>query len=139
MIITATKDLVIKYITELIEIDTYYFEKLGWNENAFLSDLPEKFEKSLLVFVNEYLIGYSIISKKENSYYHWHKLVLHKDYASKGYGKIIFKELFSRLNGEKVVFKVDVTNINTIIYHLKNGAFFIKRQENYYHMMYDGK
>lgn len=138
-IITATKELVKNYIDELVAIDAYYFDNLAWNEESFLIDLPEKFEKSLLIFVDEKMIGYSIISKKENSYYHWHKLVLHKDFASKGYGKIIFKELFERLNGKKVVFKVDVSNINTVIYHLKNGAFFIERQNNYYHMMYNGE
>ena len=138
-ITTGTKILFKNYIQQLIDIDAYYFDKLAWDKEAFLMDLPEKFEKSLLIFVNDKLIGYSIISKKENIYYHWHKLVLHKDFANKGYGKIIFKELFERLNNIKVVFKVDVSNTNTVIYHLKNGAYFIERENNYYHMMYNGK
>jgi hypothetical protein len=133
----ATKSEIEANIDDLIAIDKHYFNEEGWSRDAFLSEIDGKFENSLLLFDNGKVIGYSILSKRDYGY-HWHKLVLHHDYTAQGLGKKFFKELMNKLANEKITLKVDITNINTVIYHLKNGALFVDKSGHYYTMSYNG-
>ena len=133
----ASKSLIEENSEDLVNIDKYYFNKEGWNRDAFLSEIEGKFENSLLLFDNGKVIGYSIISKRDYGF-HWHKLVLHHEYTAQGLGKKFFIELMKKLANEKITLKVDITNVNTVIYHLKNGALFVNKSGQYYTMAYNG-
>jgi hypothetical protein len=133
----ATKELIEKNIDALMAIDKHYFDNEGWKRDAFLSELPKKFDYSLLLMDNDTLVGYSIISGRDYGF-HWHKLVLNKDYMNQGLGKKFFQKLMTMVDGEMISLKVHFTNVSTVIYHLKNGAQFKERQGIYYIMQYNG-
>ena len=89
---TGTKELIDTYIDQLIEIDQYHFGKESWSKESFISHLPGKFSNSLLMFKENKVVGYAIVSKKVNNF-HIHRFVICKHLTSMGYGKKLLAHL----------------------------------------------
>jgi ribosomal protein S18 acetylase RimI-like enzyme len=134
----GSKELITDNLEKLISIDTICFFNLAWNKDAFLSELPSKFESSLLLFNHEHLEGYAIVSKKENTF-HLHKFVVNPIFNSQGFGQILMDNLLDQINYKTLTLKVEVSNINAIVFYLKKKFIFTEKLEDYYQMIYNGK
>lgn len=122
-----------QYLDKIIEIDTSFFKELAWNKSAFHYELPEKVEKSFLVFNNEELIGYCVISKK-NDFYHIHKIVVDNDFGNLGLGSKMIDFILNTLKITEIALKVDVNNIFAINFYFKHKFKIIDIQNGYYTM-----
>lgn len=133
----ASKDMINKHIEELLMIDRSYFNSESWTENAFLSELPLKFEKSILLMKNDSVIGYAIVSKKAEGL-HLHKLAISKDFVLQRLGEQLLTALIKSVGYKSLTLKVDVSNIGAVIFYLKLGFLFVEKNGNYYTMKKDG-
>jgi ribosomal protein S18 acetylase RimI-like enzyme len=134
----GSRILINENIESLKAIDKNCFSELSWNEDAFISELPSKFESSLLLFSEKQLVGYGIVSKKEGAF-HLHKFVINPNLKSKGLGKLLMDSLLEHINYQSLTLKVEVSNIDAIIFYLKKKFIFTEKSGDYYHMLYNGK
>ena len=134
----GSKELIIDNLEELVSIDKNWFFNLAWNEEAFLSDLSSKFETSQLLFYQNQLIGYAIVSKKEIAF-HLHKFVIHPEFKSMGVGQFLIETLLEKIKFQPLTLKVEIGNLNAIIFYLKKKFIFTEKSGDYYHMIYNGK
>jgi ribosomal protein S18 acetylase RimI-like enzyme len=137
-IVPCTEELVKKNMDQLLLIDQSHFTRKAWDEIAFSSYLPEKFEKSYLVVEKEKVLAYCFISKKPSSY-HIHKFVVAKNSTSRGLGSKFLEYLFWEMVGQTITLKVQVSNFGAINFYLRNGFVFQGRNDEYYEMSKNGK
>jgi len=120
-------------IDSLQEIDNSTTVKVEeWNCDNFLHDLPEKWNLSRFLFLNDKLIGYLICSKKENSF-HIHRFVVSEKYQNKGAGSLLLNALiYSIPKGNLLTLKVKKYNKNAIqFYEKRNFKKFAEEDVNY--------
>ena len=86
-----TKELMTKYLRQFLLIDCECFTPY-WNAENFLVDFPEKWDKSQAAFSNGLLVGYLIVSLK-NDHYHVHRIAVHPHYRNRGIGRWLMKHL----------------------------------------------
>ena len=134
----GSRILINENIETLTSIDRSCFSELSWNEEAFISELPSKFESSLLLFEGGDLVGYGIVSQKEKAF-HLHKFVINPSLKSKGLGQFLMDNLLEHNNYQPLTLKVEISNIDAIIFYLKKKFIFTEKSGDYYHMIYYGK
>ncbi len=134
----GSRILINENIDSLIAIDKKCFSDLSWNKEAFLSELSLKFESSLLLFIGKQVVGYGIVSKK-GKIFHLHKFVINPTYKSKGFGQLLLDNLFKQVKNKPLTLKVEVSNIDAIVFYLKRKFIFTEKSGDYYYMIHNGK
>jgi len=134
---TASKDLISKHIEELLIIDRSCFDNESWTEDAFLSELPLKFEKSMLLMKNDSVIGYAIVSQKAEGA-HLHRLAISKDFVLQRLGEYLLETIIKSIGRKSLTLKVNTFNTGAVIFYLKLGFLFVEKNGNYYKMKKDG-
>lgn len=130
----ASQKAILQNIERLIEIDKSYFFTESWDRNAFIAKMPFKFRDSLLLFYKEELIGYAIVSDKEESC-HVHRLVIHNKFVSKGFGKKLLNEMQFNKNQKSISLKVHIENIKAINFYSREGFITQEKIGCYYKMI----
>ena len=134
----GTIEMVTKFLDQLITIDHSHFGNESWSNESFLSPLPEKFSNSLIMLDENKVIGYAIVSKKENNF-HIHRFVISKQLIARGYGKKLLDHLEKKCSYSTLSLKVNKQNIKAIIFYLCQDFKFNQAQNNYYLMLKNGK
>lgn len=121
------------YLDQMIEIDLFYFKDEAWDKSAFKYELPDKKEKSFIMLLNDQLVGYCVLSRKEGSF-HLHKIAVRNNAIQKGLGSKMLDYILEELKVDKLTLKVNVNNIFAINFYFKHH-FSIKEVKNEYYTM----
>lgn len=132
-VVVATKDEIVKHLEEIISIDRFYFGSWSWDDSHFLSDMPEKFESSILLKGPEGIMGYCMASRKED-FMHIHRFVVSPALKRRGLGYHMLEEFISKCNYREITLKVDIKNIAAIKFYCKHGFSIYGQQQDYFEM-----
>lgn len=94
-----------------------------WREEHFRSELPEKFDLSVVAFSNNSVVGYVIASNKGGSA-HIHKFIVRKDFRSKSVGlKMLsfLEKILSERGFSAIELTVKEKNERAIRFYLTNS------------------
>jgi ribosomal protein S18 acetylase RimI-like enzyme len=122
--ITASKEQIILHMDELIKIEKGSLLFPRWDENNFLIDLDYKWMLSKIMYYNEILVGFAILSKKTEVSSHIHRFVIGQPFRGKGVGKIFLNHLKIEIakKFEYLTLCVDSNNKEAIEFY-KNNFF----------------
>ena len=138
---TASVDLVVNYMSQILEIDRSHFGQESWCEDSFLADLPLKFDVSLLMTEDDKLLGFCILSKKTGGI-HLHKTAFLKGQLGKGLGTKMYDYLETNLINLKMTllpFKIPILNYQSLNFHFKRGFKIQGVEGNYFIISKNGK
>ncbi len=115
------KNFLSERIDAFIEIDKVIGHEL-WGQENFLSEMPDKWDLSLVALFNDELIGYLIASRKELSI-HIHRLAIDQQFQSAGVGKSMVSKLVTKAKLWKlpISLKVHYENLHAIAFYQKIG------------------
>ena len=128
-----TKDLLELNLDDLIFIDNQAFGIDAWGEDNFRYQLPQKYDLSFLVKIDDELIAYCINSKKEEDCY-IHRIVIKKVYKGLGLGGEMINYIQNQLNQRKIRLKVNVNNVFAINFYFKMHFRIDSIHSEYYTM-----
>ena len=128
-----TNDLLESNLNDLILMDKQVFGIEAWGKENFRYQLPQKYDLSFLVKIDNKFIAYCINSKKEEDCY-IHRIVINKDYKGKGLGGEMINYIQNQLNQKKISLKVNVNNIFAINFYFKMNFKIDSIQNEYYTM-----
>lgn len=113
------KKLLLGQMSDFLKIDEVIGQEL-WSESNFLSDLPNKWNLSLIATSNKKLIGFLIASRKELSI-HIHRLAIKQQFQSDGIGKTMVLRLIEKGESYKlpITLKVHQENIRALKFYKK--------------------
>lgn len=136
-ILNLSKEMVLKNIEELIEIDKIIETNERWNEQHFLKELKGKWDYSFIAILNEEIVGFIICSIKNTHTLHIHRLAVRKDQQKKGIGmKLINKIIDSVINNSNdvkdITLKIDENNKSVQKFYEKFYFRHICVEENNY-------
>ena len=117
-------------------LEKYYFKHEAWTEEAILKELPDKFNLSLLLFVDNELVGYLLNSRKLNIFY-VHKFVIAPEIAGNGIGSMIMNYIKSSNQMEAIELKVSKTNDKAIRFYQKENFVIANEYNEYYHLRFE--
>ena len=132
-----TKNKLIEELDQLILLDKEAFESEAWDQSSFLYDLPGKFNYSILIYLNNQLIGYSINSIK-SEYCHIHRFVVKNTFNNLGLGSKMIDFLVQEFKLSKISLKVNSNNFRAINFYFKKKFKIIELNNNYYTMIKHG-
>lgn len=105
-----------------------------WKEEHFRSELPEKFDLSVVAFSNNLVVGYIIASNKGGSA-HIHKFMVQKNFRSKSVGlKMLsfFEKILYQRGYSSVELTVKEKNERAIRFYQSNSFTTVgKRTDSY--------
>ena len=130
------KGFLIERMSGFLEIDKVIQQEL-WNESNFLSDLPNKWDLSLIAMFNKKLIGYLIASRKEFSV-HIHRLAIAQKFQSDGVGRAMVLRLTEKVESFKlpIMLKVHQENIRAVKFYQKLGFKNVGKSRTNIEMQY---
>lgn len=133
-IIKLTKDIILKYQTDILEMDSQIFDD-RWIIENFTSDYPQKWNYSIGILENNHMVGILIATQK-NDNLHIHRLLISKEYQNLGYGSILLTCLKGLYRGtiDTNVRKINIGAIN--FYITKNSFRFISEEDSDYVLEY---
>jgi ribosomal protein S18 acetylase RimI-like enzyme len=102
-----------------------YFDKRNF-------EIIESHLKTLLMFENEKILGYSHLDKEGDDV--WFGIIICDECVGLGYGSILMKETFSDYDGI-VKLSVDKDNISAINLYKKNNFKILESYNDYYIMI----
>lgn len=104
-----------------------------WSIENFLIDLPEKWERSLIVFEGQHPVAYAIISRKPHSI-HLHHLIVGRAHRGSGIGEKLLDAAVdqARLARLPLTLKVHESNVKAIGFYRRHGLHPGERQDNGY-------
>ncbi|MEK7142934.1 MAG: GNAT family N-acetyltransferase [Patescibacteria group bacterium] len=122
-IISLTKGKLKEKFEEFIEIDRLQMEGFEkWQRKNFFLELPLKFQLSCLAENKDQVVGYNIVSRK-NNLSHIHRIVVHPDFTGQGIGSKMLK--FSQIKAQERALKKMVVETsrkkNLQKFYLKNN------------------
>lgn len=89
-----------------------------WTEEHFMNDLPEKWQLSRIVKVNDILAGFIIASRKNENQVHVHKFAVSRKMRSNGIGKKLFEAFREQLEPSSfITLKVYKENLDAIRFY----------------------
>ena len=62
-----------------------------WNKENFIMDMPHKWELSFTCWINDLIVAYAIISKKQEEQMYIHRFMIDERFRGKGLGKKIIE------------------------------------------------
>ena len=122
MLQRLTKEIIKKHIKDMIDMSAQLHGDY-WTEEHYLSELNRKWDLSYALTENNELLGFMIVSDKGEAH-HLHRIVIKKEVAGKGYGKILLDKLSedAKNNHKKsITLKVHPTNSTAIKVYEKYG------------------
>jgi ribosomal-protein-alanine N-acetyltransferase len=117
-------------MNQISKLENELFGEFAWTENQILFDLCRKFELSLLMKIDEQIVGYCIASFKTD-HIHIHRFGVSKNYQNKGLGKKLLNIFISQNKNSTITLKVDKANHSAIEFY-KKAAFKLIKEENDY-------
>jgi len=108
----VNKESINKHIISLLEIERHTSFS-SWNKKNFTVELELKDVLSFLLFIDEEVAGFSILSQKTKDCVHLHRFCLAKKWQGRGIGKIMMAESIKRAKTIKASYfslKVPVDN-----------------------------
>ena len=133
-LVSVDKPFIQKHLSDFLALDALCFGEDAWNAEAFLSDLPEKFETSLSVWSDEQLCGFAMVSRKPE-WLHIHRYAVHPDRQGQGLGKVMLQELQRAHPHDIIGLKVAMKNLEAIYFYLSKGFVFIAQSNGYYTLL----
>lgn len=120
--VIATEELLNRYIDELVLLEQESDLPITWHKYNFLMPLDLKFDLSKLLFFEDLLIGYVIISQKTEKACHIHRIVIGKSFRNRGIGKSVLesieKDIFPKFN--YLTLLVNFSNAAAIRFYIRN-------------------
>jgi hypothetical protein len=92
-VIIGSKEVVQRYLPELLRIDEEAFAPENWLGNNFTSELPMKFEQSLIALHNNTVVGFCFVYAPDPDTLHISRFIGGKIKAIKGLGSDMIKKL----------------------------------------------
>jgi ribosomal protein S18 acetylase RimI-like enzyme len=132
-VVVATKKEIFSHMEELISIERNHFDSQAWEEYHFLSEMPEKFESSILLKGVEGVLGYCMASKKGDNM-HIHRFAVSPGLKRNGLGHQMLKEFISRCKAREITLKVDKQNIIAINFYFSQGFLIYSQNDAYFEM-----
>jgi ribosomal protein S18 acetylase RimI-like enzyme len=116
---------IIHFINILADVEHEY-----WQEDEFKIDLECKWQYSIVMEIENIIVGYIIASKK-NDRIHVHKFMIHPEFRNKKYGLLLLEAFIKNVKGHfcTISLKVYKDNIKAIIFYKKNG-FITEYEKN---------
>lgn len=120
--IIASKEQVHLHMDRLIELEKDSQLPQLWTKDNFLKELDSKWYLSKLLFHENSLIGYAIVSKKTESSCHIHRFIISSSVRRTGFGNQLLNHLKENILGnfEYLTLLVDPSNISAIGFYKKN-------------------
>lgn len=120
-------------VQEFIDMIQRNMKDEYWSENNFLTDLPGKWNYSLVVTdENDIIQGFAIASEKTQSI-HIHKFVVDAPFQQAGLGQSMLNRILEQA-AKPITLKVRTDNSQAISFYKKNG-FVIDGTEGNLHTM----
>lgn len=119
----ASKEQVHLHMDKLIELEKDSELPQLWNKGNFLKELDSKWHLSKLLFHENSLIGYAIVSKKTESSCHIHRFIISASVRRAGFGNRLLNHLKGNIleDFEYLTLLVDPSNISAIGFYRKNS------------------
>lgn len=132
------KDNTSKYILSLLEIEKHIaFD--SWNHNNFNVELPLKEMLSFILFVDQDVAGFSVMSQKTKDCVHLHRFCLAKKWQGIGVGKIMMKASINKAQQIKTSYltlKVPANNTQAInLYNHFNFKDLFIQNEHFFKIL----
>ena len=131
----ASINVIHEYMETIISLEKYYFKEEAWNEEAILKELPDKFNISVVILLENKLAGYLINSMKSNTFY-IHKFVVSPEHVGRGLGTFILKHIKLNQPLRAIELKVSKSNLNAIAFYRKENFEIIDENKNYYQLRF---
>ena len=137
-VITLTKEITQKYLSQIVKLDSRLIEKMGtlysnipWNEENFLLDLKGKWDYSKIVFKKENVIVFWVVSTIIPRNSHTHRVAIEPSCQGKGIGKIMFnsviKDIIKVTTIDNMTLEVNTQNKNAIKFYENLGFIRMKK------------
>lgn len=117
------------YLPQLIRLDKKYsslssgmYSREIWNEDNFLMDLEDKWVNSWYILYNNIIVGFAILSRKEQDTMHINRLAV--DINLKNHSQIseiLMKTIDARVQVDRITLIVSTENVKAVRYYRKNG------------------
>ncbi|MDR1012257.1 MAG: GNAT family N-acetyltransferase [Coxiellaceae bacterium] len=91
--LVGSKENIRFYMKEIIKIERSCSLKNVWKKNNFLIDLDFKWKLSKIMFYRNMLIGFSIVSKKNDYTCHIHRFMVDQMFRSQGFGTFLLNDI----------------------------------------------
>lgn len=119
----ASKELVHLHMERLIELEKDSQLPQLWNKDNFLKELDSKWHLSKLLFQENVLVGYAIVSKKTGSSCHIHRFIISSSVRRAGFGKRLLNHLKENIleDFEYLTLLVGPSNASAIGFYKKNS------------------
>lgn len=126
-VIKLTKDIILKYQTDILEMDSQIFDD-RWAIENFTSDYPQKWNYSIGIIEKNHMVGILVATQK-NDNLHIHRLLISKEYQNLGYGSTLLTCLKLLYRG---TIDTNVRKINTraINFYIRKNGFRFKSEED---------
>ena len=90
-----TKGMILKNISEFIEIDNLINTDERWQYDNFIIDLNGKWDNSYVFLVDSEITGYIICSIKDEANLHIHRLAIKERYQNTGIGSELVSKVIN--------------------------------------------
>lgn len=132
------KNFLKKHIDEFINIIKNEPHE-DWQEEHFLLELPGKWHFSMVVLgPQKEILGFMIVSQKENDRVHIHKFMVKKNWRGKGIGSLLLSELYKKCKQhgiKRMSLKVYRDNPRAINFYRRYGFSIFKVTTQKFEMM----
>ena len=111
-----------------------------WSRENLLMDLPEKWNLSFAVWMDNRPVAYAILSKKEADRAHLHHLMVVAEQRNLGVGSAMLTEMeqrVRRLDCARLTLKVGFLNVDAQRFYLRHGFYQQSRDGDYVNMCKD--
>jgi len=127
-----SKEFLQTHITEFLDIISDGLNEY-WGEKEFLYDLPEKWNSSITLIIQNSIVGF-IISSRKTDCFHIHKFYIHRLHRKSGYGDLLLGEFQKRIkqkyNCNTICLKVYKENDKAIKFYKKHSFIEIEEQNS---------
>lgn len=133
-IVKLTREMVLKHLCDLIEIDRIVKADDQWDDKSFLLELVGKWNNSLAALLSGKIIGYIICSIKNNDTLHIHRIAVKEKYQKNGIGTELIERIIKNSNNimKYIILKVRKDNIAAQKFYEKHGFRRVYLEGNNY-------
>lgn len=137
--VQLNKDNIEMYSSSMKEIDekmvklhgaTYSIEQ--WDISNFERDLPNKWEYSLVILVEDKLVGFIIVSSTDATSLHINRFAIDSQFQKIGIGKMLINDLLSMAkkgNINMITLIANINNCNAIKFYKNRGYKVLTKNE----------
>ena len=135
---TLTKQEAINNSEKILKIIHENYDE-HWGENELFYELPMKFEKSLIAYINDTLIGFIIASQKSAGLLHVHKINITSKIQGQGFGGKLLNDFLITNSDFNISLKVHQNNLSAIKFYEKLNFECVDAEKDYYSFIYKNK